>query len=110
MVLTAMIAIQRFNKSLIGDEGYLMFTLPVTHTQLLNSKLIASLLWVVVGTIVMGLASLIIFVPVFLAVPDMDWAYFWNCLLYTSTGNRCLRFPISGAIRSEARGMVWLSR
>lgn len=82
MVLTAMIAIQRFNKSLIGDEGYLMFTLPVTHTQLLNSKLIASLLWVVVGTIVMGLASLIIFVPVFLAVPDMDWAYFWNEVQY----------------------------
>lgn len=82
MVLTAMIAIQRFNKSLIGDEGYLMFTLPVTHTQLLNSKLIASLLWVVVGTIVMGLASLIIFMPVFLAVPDMDWAYFWNEVQY----------------------------
>ena len=82
MVLTAMIVIQRFNKSLIGDEGYLMFTLPVTHTQLLNSKLIASLLWVVVGTIVMGLASLIIFMPVFLAVPDMDWAYFWNEVQY----------------------------
>ena len=82
MVLTAMIVIQRFNKSLIGDEGYLMFTLPVTHAQLLNSKLIASLLWVVVGTIVMGLASLIIFMPVFLAVPDMDWAYFWNEVQY----------------------------
>ena len=82
MVLTAMIVIQRFNKSLIGDEGYLMFTLPVTHAQLLSSKLIAGLLWVVVGTIVMGLASLIIFVPVFLAVPDMDWAYFWNEVQY----------------------------
>lgn len=82
MVLTAMIAIQRFNKSLIGDEGYLMFTLPVTHAQLLNSKLIAGLLWVVVGTIVMGLASLIIFMPVFLAVPDMDWAYFWSEVQY----------------------------
>lgn len=82
MVLTAMIVIQRFNKSLIGDEGYLMFTLPVTHAQLLNSKLIAGLLWVVVGTIVMGLASLIIFMPVFLAVPDMDWAYFWNEVQY----------------------------
>lgn len=41
VVLTAMIIIQRFNKNLIGDEGYLMFTLPVSHVQLLTSKLTA---------------------------------------------------------------------
>lgn len=35
----------RFYKSLFSREGYLMFTLPVTPAQLLNSKLIVALLW-----------------------------------------------------------------
>lgn len=84
VVLTAMIIIQRFNKNLIGDEGYLMFTLPVSHVQLLTSKLTAGLLWVIVGTVVMGLAGIIICVPAaFVAAADqVDWAYFWNEVQY----------------------------
>lgn len=82
MVLTAIIIIQRFNKSLIGDEGYLMFTLPVTHTQLLSSKLIAGLLWVIIGTIVMGLSAVLIWAPSFLMMPELDWAAFWNEVQY----------------------------
>lgn len=35
----------RFYKNLFSREGYLMFTLPVTPAQLLNSKLIVALLW-----------------------------------------------------------------
>ena len=60
MVLTAVVIIQRFNKSLIGDEGYLMFTLPVSHAQLLCSKLFAGVIWIVAGTLVMGLSGLFI--------------------------------------------------
>ena len=57
-VLTIMTVIQRFNTSLIGNEGYLMFTLPVTHAQLLSSKLIGAMLWSVIGTCVMFLAQI----------------------------------------------------
>ena len=59
-VLTIMTVIQRFNHSLIGDEGYLMFTLPVTHTQLLSSQLIAAMLWSIIGIFIMFLSSIII--------------------------------------------------
>ena len=44
-VATMLITIQRFYKSLLGDEGYLMFTLPVRPWQLITSKLIVSTLW-----------------------------------------------------------------
>ena len=37
-VVTAVILIQRFYKNLLGSEGYLMFTLPVTVSQHLLSK------------------------------------------------------------------------
>lgn len=85
VVLTIMIVVQRFNKSLIGDEGYLMFTLPVTQVQLLSSKLIAALLWVLIGTVVMGLSAIIMMVPaVFMNLGDLlqVWSHLWNELQY----------------------------
>ena len=42
-VVTTVILIQRFYKSLLGDEGYLMFTLPVTVTQHIWAKSIIAL-------------------------------------------------------------------
>ena len=84
MVLTAMIVIQRFNKNLIGDEGYLMFTLPVTHVQILSSKLIAGLLWVLIGTVIMSLSGLFIGLPsLLLNLSQADWAQLWTEILYT---------------------------
>ncbi|MCL1974810.1 MAG: hypothetical protein FWG61_01445 [Firmicutes bacterium] len=44
-VMTLVITIQRFYKNLLGDEGYLMFSLPVsTHYNIL-SKLLVATLW-----------------------------------------------------------------
>ena len=40
MFTTVLIVVLRFYKNLLGDEGYLLFTLPVTPTQLLLSKLL----------------------------------------------------------------------
>lgn len=47
IVVSFVIVILRFYKNLMSDEGYLMFTLPVKSHQLINSKLIASILWTV---------------------------------------------------------------
>ncbi len=79
IVLTAMIIVQRFNKSLIGDEGFLMFTLPVTHAQLLSSKLFAGMLWILIGTLVMGLSGIIMFLPVILHnTMEQMWTTIWT--------------------------------
>jgi hypothetical protein len=43
--VTFILIIVRFYKNLISDEGYLMFTLPVKASQLIHSKLIASIIW-----------------------------------------------------------------
>lgn len=42
-VATAVILVQRFYKSLLGGEGYLMFTLPVSVTQHIFSKAIIAI-------------------------------------------------------------------
>ncbi|EGT2202569.1 ABC transporter multidrug-family permease [Clostridioides difficile] len=51
-VLTIVVTIQRFRKNLLGDEGYLMFTLPVSTSSLILSKCITALIYAVVSFIV----------------------------------------------------------
>ena len=53
--------LQRFTKNLLGREGYLMHTLPVNEYQLVGSKLISSLVWVVCSAGV-GLLSIVMMV------------------------------------------------
>ncbi len=61
-VLTVIGVIQRFKKNLLSDEGYLMFTLPVSSTKLIISKLITSVVWTVTSAIVAVLSFAILFV------------------------------------------------
>ena len=51
--------LQRFTKNLLGREGYLMHPLPVNEYQLVGSKLISSLVWVVCSVVV-GLLSIVL--------------------------------------------------
>lgn len=59
-VITLLILIQRFNKNLLGDEGYLMNTLPVTTGRLIWSKLLTFAIWAMVSCIVGALSILIL--------------------------------------------------
>lgn len=56
---TFLIVIQRFYKNLLGDEGYLMFTLPASIHHLVLSKLAVSMTWIIT-TIVSICASIIV--------------------------------------------------
>lgn len=59
-VVSFVIIIIRFYKNLVTDEGYLMFTLPVKPYQLINSKLIISVLWTILGFITVLLSIVIV--------------------------------------------------
>ena len=52
VVVTIMTIVQRFYRNLLGREGYLMHTLPVTESQLILSKLISSVVWMLCSSIV----------------------------------------------------------
>ncbi len=45
VIVTFVLMIMRFYKNLLGDEGYLMFTLPVRPDQHITVKLITSVMW-----------------------------------------------------------------
>lgn len=62
VVLTIMQVVQRFYKNLLGGEGYLMNTLPVSTRQLLASKTIAGVVWMAASAVVSVLSMLILLV------------------------------------------------
>ena len=53
---TFIITLQRFYKNLIGDEGYLMHTIPVKSWQNILNKLLVSMIWTIVSVVVAGIS------------------------------------------------------
>lgn len=78
-VLTIIVIVQRFNKNLLGDEGYLMFTLPVKSEQLVASKLIISIVWTTISSIVAFVTFLILLgeAPLFNEI-FTNWNIIWT--------------------------------
>jgi len=66
-VATLIITIQRYYKNLLGDEGYLMFTLPVKSWQHILNKLLVSLLWYLLSSVT-AICSILILIP------NKDWS------------------------------------
>ena len=61
-VIALIFTIQRFYKGLLGDEGYLMHTLPVTPWQLIGSKLLCAVVTTFLSVIV-AILSILLIVP-----------------------------------------------
>ena len=74
-VIAVIFVINRFSKGLLGDEGYLMHTLPVRSWQLVTSKLICGVVtWVGCG--VVAILSPVLTLP--FNLPDLLQFPFWS--------------------------------
>lgn len=92
-VLCFVSTVQRFYENLLGREGYLMHTLPVTETQLILSKLITSMVWVLCSGLV-GIVCITVMVAVGVFDPETfgmvdweSWKQLWG-MLYGELGAR----------------------
>ncbi len=54
------VLMQHYKRNLLGDEGYLMRTLPASTHELLLSKLVVALLWYVASMVLIGLSFLFV--------------------------------------------------
>jgi len=61
-VMALVVMIERFRKNLLGDEGYVMFTLPVSVDAHIFSKLIVSTIWFILTGIVCLVAALLVMI------------------------------------------------
>lgn len=59
-VITLVVTIQRFYKNLLTDEGYLMFTLPVSVDANILSKLLVAALWNITSAVVSVFSVLVL--------------------------------------------------
>ena len=91
VIVTIVTVIQRFTKNLLGREGYLMHTLPVTESQLILSKLLTSMVWVLCSGLV-GVVCITVMVSI--GVLDAEvlgtlswdrWKQLWG-MLYGELG------------------------
>ena len=60
MMLTAFLVIQRFYRTVYGDEGYLTHTLPVKSRDIIISKTASAFLWIVLSAVVAFTSVMII--------------------------------------------------
>lgn len=72
---TLIFTLYRFYKNLFTDEGYLMFTLPVTPMKLIVSKIIVGMTWVLSSILIIITAAVIMLI----GTDTMDTLkYIWN--------------------------------
>lgn len=73
-----------FYKSLVSDEGYLTFTLPVKAQDILRSKLINASVW----SLIIGVASVLAMVIMFFAgiIPLVGWQEFFDAFAWPNIG------------------------
>lgn len=90
-VLCFVNTIQRFYQNLLGREGYLMHTLPVNENQLILSKLLTSMVWVLCSGLV-GIVCITVMVSIgvidqetFGMVDWNSWKQLWG-MLYGKLG------------------------
>lgn len=82
MIVATVVLLQRFYKGMYGDEGYLMFTLPVTSGSLIHSKAVSAIL-MMLGTEVLTVIGVLIMVsyPHIWNQIDMSISEIFNLLL-----------------------------
>ncbi len=62
LLVTTLLECLRFYHNLLGNEGYLTFTLPVSNAQILGSKLLTGVLWTVINLAAVAIAGTIFLV------------------------------------------------
>lgn len=88
LVITLVLLVMRFYKNLLGDEGYLMFTLPASPSQLVHAKLLNALAVLLVSVLVIlaSLCGALLDGTTWIALKDSFWA-FWHGFNQAFEGN-----------------------
>lgn len=88
-IISGLLALFRFYKSDLSNEGYLTHTLPVTISKEILSKIIIGTFWIVVtGIVVMFSIFVILMVSGALNITDIDWTSFKEVInaIFTEEG------------------------
>ena len=87
-VMAIVMIVQRYNNSLLGDEGYFSHVLPVTASTHIAGKTISALVWVLLSFVAMAVTGLIIaiFSGNFFKIFSVEWGEFFSDLYQLPLG------------------------
>lgn len=91
-VIVLLITLFRFYKNLLTNEGYLMFTLPVSTDSLIWSKLIVAFVWNLLSLIV------VFFAIVIMSITDLNIRDVWTEVLAVSNNVGITSLQVTGYI------------
>ncbi len=79
-VMAIVMIVQRYNNSLLGDEGYFSHVLPVKADSHIASKTISALIWILLSFVAMAVTGIIIavFSGNFLNIFTVNWGEFFR--------------------------------
>lgn len=72
VLVTLILIVVRYYKNFFTDEGYLTFTLPVSRTQLLNSKILMAFIWMAATAVVCVIAYVAFILITEVGTPGFD--------------------------------------
>ncbi|MBQ6323197.1 MAG: hypothetical protein IJI24_10010 [Lachnospiraceae bacterium] len=89
-VVSILLVLMRFHRNLLGEEGYLMFTLPVTTLENLLGKVLCTAIWIIAALLVGCICGgLLVFIlggwNEFLAEVRQIWSTLSETLLHART-------------------------
>ena len=107
MTVLSVLIFVRFYRSMVTDEAYLTFTLPVTPGQLIGAKFLASAVWFCFGGIALTLAGGLMYTGAVIAGGEdfrEAMAYLWEDVLDMLAGNPLtvfllVLFALTAAVR-----------
>ena len=104
-VVTVMTIVQRFYGNLLGREGYLMHTLPVTEAQLVGAKLISGTVWSVCSIFAAGLSfgilAILMMAECYAETEDSDEAVRYLNMVRERAGTTAYVFKNKDALLEE---------
>lgn len=68
----------RYYKNLFTDHGYLMNTLPVKSTELINAKLIVAIIWQYITSLVVSLCIFLLVISMAVNVGEVSFSDMWD--------------------------------
>ena len=98
-ILILVFICDRFYKGLLGDEGYLAFTLPVSSAEHIASKALVSLILVVISGVVVVISAILLF-------SVGDWSNFSSFLARAAQRIREISWP-KGTFGLVVEGIVF---
>lgn len=99
LILSVIISIMRFKKSLLGGEGYLMNTLPATANQHITGKLISACVYQILGAIT-SVISIFIFVCILNRGIEIEWDYVFRAFgqIFDMLGGELILYIAEGLV------------